>query len=403
MTTAAAPAPAKVCFSPFIFLRKNLKDDINVIAMADHLEKDEFSIVGRLADVWDWVDSNSVDGTGLTASDRWIDRRVQCPGFSAAMRSVGWLTGESGALIFPKWDRHNSCTAKARSLEREAKRIRRAHCPTTTGQSTDDASDKRQRQRQSIDREEKKQNLPSSSSSSATADPELAAAKVAEEGDFLRAGEPPAEPLRQLARASRPAVKPPPVEPPPVEPPPVEPPPTEPPPTVELRHTWETITRDLSLCGLNMAEKAASYAKQNNSTPERCAAVLSHWKAHPKAWDIGAIYARFKNPHLCGLPPSEGWPKPSGPAAVELITDDAREKQRDQFAEMNADKARAAESRREVDRLAAQYGPALDKLSAEDLIEYLPTGPARVTLLKHGWRAPTIRARMLRTFVNRQE
>ena len=85
------------------------------------------------------------------------------------------------------------------------------------------------------------------------------------------------------------------------------------------------------------------------------------------------------------------------------ITDDAREKQRDQFAEMNADKARAAESRREVDRLAAQYGPALDKLSAEDLIEYLPTGPARVTLLKHGWRAPTIRARMLRTFVNRQE
>jgi hypothetical protein len=139
-------ATAKAVAAQFIKIRKGIVSDPDVIQMADLLDLDEFAIVGRLSDIWDWVDSNSADGIGLTASDKWLDRRVQCPGFAAAMRAVGWLAGESGSLTFPHWDRHNSNTAKARALEAEAKRLRRAGdtvpaasdgCPTLVRQPSD--------------------------------------------------------------------------------------------------------------------------------------------------------------------------------------------------------------------------------------------------------------------------
>jgi hypothetical protein len=136
----------KAVAAPFIKIRKGLVSDPDVILIADATDLDEFAVVGRLSDIWDWVDSNSADGIGLTVSDKWLDRRVQCAGFAAAMRAVGWLDGDSGNLTFPRWDRHNSLTAKARALEAEAKRLRRADntppessddCPTVVGQSGD--------------------------------------------------------------------------------------------------------------------------------------------------------------------------------------------------------------------------------------------------------------------------
>ena len=109
----------------WIKLRKDLIDSPKVIRMAELLGLDVWGIVGRLADVWGWVDGHSVDGKALTVPRAWIDRRTECEGFADAMECVGWLEGNDGSLTFPEWDQHNSYTGKARSLEAEAKRLRR--------------------------------------------------------------------------------------------------------------------------------------------------------------------------------------------------------------------------------------------------------------------------------------
>lgn len=129
---------AKAVSAQFIRIRKGISSDPDVLQISMMTGLDEFGVVGRLSDIWDWVDSHSTDGIGLTASDAWIDRRVGCDGFAAAMRAVNWLSGESGCLTFPQWDRHNSNTAKARALESEAKRLRRAEASqTNVGQASD--------------------------------------------------------------------------------------------------------------------------------------------------------------------------------------------------------------------------------------------------------------------------
>ena len=110
----------------WIKLREDLKDDFAVARMARDLGIDRWSVVGRLSDIWAWVGRQTADGQGLPLDSAMIDERVACAGFAKAMQSVNWLLGEEGAFIFPKWDRHNSNSAKARALETEAKRIRRS-------------------------------------------------------------------------------------------------------------------------------------------------------------------------------------------------------------------------------------------------------------------------------------
>jgi hypothetical protein len=128
--------------SAWIKVRADLTSDPKVLKMARLLSDNKWTIVGRLADVWGWVGSHTTTGTGVELDESMIDDRVGLPGFAAAMRAVGWLEGADGALVFPRWDRHNSNSAKARALEAEAKRLRRGsdNAGTVTGQMPDGAA-----------------------------------------------------------------------------------------------------------------------------------------------------------------------------------------------------------------------------------------------------------------------
>ena len=86
-----------------------------VVGMADRLGLDEFAVVGRLFVVWSWANEQSIDGDAVNIREAYLDRLVNCTGFAAAMRDVGWLKGQDGALEFPNFDRHNGQAAKARS------------------------------------------------------------------------------------------------------------------------------------------------------------------------------------------------------------------------------------------------------------------------------------------------
>lgn len=105
-------------------MRTNLGNLTEVDNMSDILETDTPTVIGLLFLFWSYADDNSADGE-LTVSGKAIDRRT-APGFSDALRKVGWLAGRDGSLTLPNFNRHNGSSAKARALEAEAKRLRRA-------------------------------------------------------------------------------------------------------------------------------------------------------------------------------------------------------------------------------------------------------------------------------------
>ena len=72
-----------------------------VITMAERLKLSEDTVVGKLVRLWSWADQNSVTGTNVRATEKFIDKKVDKRGFSAALREVGWLAGTDGALTFP--------------------------------------------------------------------------------------------------------------------------------------------------------------------------------------------------------------------------------------------------------------------------------------------------------------
>mgnify|MGYP005688408497 FL=1 len=123
-------------------MRTNLGNLTEVDNMSDILETDTPTVIGLLFLFWSYADDNSADGE-LTVSGKAIDRRT-APGFSDALRKVGWLAGRDGSLTLPNFNRHNGSSAKARALEAEAKRLRRAAKETEPSpDSSDSQSDTR--------------------------------------------------------------------------------------------------------------------------------------------------------------------------------------------------------------------------------------------------------------------
>ena len=100
----------------WIKMRCMLDTDPAVYEMAAALEMGELDVVGRLWKVWSWADQHSVDGNAVRVTGVTLDRLTATPGFTSAMREVGWLEGEDHALTFPNFARHNGQTAKNRGL-----------------------------------------------------------------------------------------------------------------------------------------------------------------------------------------------------------------------------------------------------------------------------------------------
>jgi hypothetical protein len=109
----------------WIKLKTTLQADPAVAAIADKLNMDDAHVVGCLAIIWSWADNLTVDGYIAGATCSRIDRMVRRKGFAEAMIGAGWLENTAAGLTFPKWDRHNSESAKARAGEQERKRLQR--------------------------------------------------------------------------------------------------------------------------------------------------------------------------------------------------------------------------------------------------------------------------------------
>ena len=101
--------------SPWIKIEHSTPDKPEVVTMAARLGIDPDAVVGKLIRVWCWADLNCVKGNNVRVTSTFLDRITYQPGFAAAMREAGWLTGEDGSLAFTGFDRHNGTSAKARA------------------------------------------------------------------------------------------------------------------------------------------------------------------------------------------------------------------------------------------------------------------------------------------------
>jgi hypothetical protein len=100
-------------------------DKPEILQMAELLNVDADTVLGKLFRVWVWFDVQSRDGNAGSvtgnALKRFIDRLVASQGFAACMEKVGWLS-DAG---IPNFDRHNGESSKKRALtNKRVKRLR---------------------------------------------------------------------------------------------------------------------------------------------------------------------------------------------------------------------------------------------------------------------------------------
>ncbi len=112
----------------WIKIEHALPEKPEVDRLADLLSIEPDAVVGKLVRLWSWADQHSLDGNGVSVTEKSIDRRVSHSGFAAALRKVGWLEGRDNALSFPNFSRHNGQTAKSRAVtNRRVAEYRNAH------------------------------------------------------------------------------------------------------------------------------------------------------------------------------------------------------------------------------------------------------------------------------------
>lgn len=90
-------------------------DKPEVYQIAGMLGIDPDAVTGKLLRLWIWCDQQTLNGNALGVTEVTLDRIAHQPGFSDALRKVGWLQVRSGSLVIPNFDRHNGQTAKARA------------------------------------------------------------------------------------------------------------------------------------------------------------------------------------------------------------------------------------------------------------------------------------------------
>ena len=101
---------------PWIKMRTDLSTNPKVVAIAAILGVDEDLVVGKMHRLWSWADKHAKDGRAL-GNAAYIDRLVNCPGLAAALMrdEIDWLAVDGSEVIFPRWEEHNSQSAKSRA------------------------------------------------------------------------------------------------------------------------------------------------------------------------------------------------------------------------------------------------------------------------------------------------
>ena len=117
----------------WIKMRKNLRDDPRVIAIAEQTHKPEPHIIGALFMLWSLADEHTIDGKIIGVSGKRVDKFTDTKGFSDALKSVGWIIETKAGIEIVRFCDHNGKPAKRRAIDAAIKGGKRskksAECP----------------------------------------------------------------------------------------------------------------------------------------------------------------------------------------------------------------------------------------------------------------------------------
>lgn len=105
-------------------LNFGLWDHRCVRSVAHTLALDVDTVVGKLARLWAWAQTQTMNGKVTPCSTMIVDQVARLDGFSDALRKAGWLEIGEDYVVFVRWGDHNSDGAKRRA--QTAKRVSRS-------------------------------------------------------------------------------------------------------------------------------------------------------------------------------------------------------------------------------------------------------------------------------------
>jgi hypothetical protein len=105
----------------WIKLETHIFDKLEIFEIAEELNIDPDSVVGKCCRIWSWFDLNTTNGVTPSVTESLLDRYCGIKGFCNAMLKAGWMEKDGKNLYLPNFDRHNSQSAKDRALT--AKRV----------------------------------------------------------------------------------------------------------------------------------------------------------------------------------------------------------------------------------------------------------------------------------------
>lgn len=136
-------------------MRDDLGDDPAVFSVAKHLEIDVDTVVGKLLRVWSWAGKHTLNGRIIGANRALVDQVARMTSFAESLEVNGWLSFDEYGCTFPKWNRHNSKSAKRRALEQRRKSASRADTKRTrSGQKQDQRRREEKREEEKRDKEQ---------------------------------------------------------------------------------------------------------------------------------------------------------------------------------------------------------------------------------------------------------
>ncbi len=334
----------------WIKMRLNLHEDAAVISMAIELDKDEFSIVGRLHRLWAWADQQTEDGTIQNLSAAFVDRFLTCPGFFAAMSRVGWIEEAENGFRFPNFETHNGESAKRRAKDNRRKSAERKgkQASTTCPKDIRDASvnvpeksGQKPDQRRGEKRREEKNTTPTPPTPSSRPSEPPAATAVKSE----KAGE--GKEPEEFARFRE----------------------------------WGAIQAELRNLGMVATEEPIDNLQIQGLTPEHAREIIAYWRSKPKDYwpdPIRALRSKMVRT-VEGEEVDAAWLQPSDRyTSLEKANRGEEERQRRireaERAELDREKVSPSPSKPQptpepgesAKDLEPVYGPVLDAMSVEE-------------------------------------
>ena len=135
----------------WIKMRCSLWSHPKVAAMASRLSVTTVvtpvTVIGALHGAWTLFDQHAEAGRldFLTAAD--LDSFVQVPGFAEAMIAVEWLELDASGCTMPRYEEHNSASAKSRASAQRRQKVSRAKRTPVTQERDQRREEKRREEK----------------------------------------------------------------------------------------------------------------------------------------------------------------------------------------------------------------------------------------------------------------